>query len=180
MRPEWNHCLLPWQINKILITGTRCPLMPQDAAFCAVSCGSVLSRAFQNEIHHSAIAGKHPMTACGGTLIGCLLNRNKRAARWVRSARKTLQWRVFSEERAEALDQSRRLRLRVMRQIEAAKSSRKVVKRGFSTTPNLCPKDTISRAFRAIKNPATVAAGVKFAVHLSCPKHLLVYHYCRS
>ena len=66
------------------------------------------------------------------------------------------------------------------RQIEAAKSSRKVVKWSFSTTPNLCPKDTISRAFRAIKNPATVAAGVKFAVHLSCPKHLLVYHYCRS
>ncbi|MDO5133242.1 MAG: hypothetical protein Q4D81_09705, partial [Eubacteriales bacterium] len=54
-------------------------LMPQDAAFCAVSCGSVLSRVSQNEIHHSAKRGK-------------------------------------------------------MRQIEAAKSSRKVVKRFFSTT----------------------------------------------
>jgi hypothetical protein len=68
-----------WQINKILITGTRCPLMPQDAAFCAVLRGSNLSHASQNEIHHSAKRGK-------------------------------------------------------MRQIEAAKSSRKVVKRVFSTT----------------------------------------------
>jgi hypothetical protein len=50
--------------------------MPQDAAFCAVLCGSVLSRAFQNETHHSAKRGK-------------------------------------------------------MRQIEAAKSSRKVVKQDF-------------------------------------------------
>ena len=54
--------------------------MPQDTAFCAVSCGSVLSRAFQNETHHSAIAGKQAMTASGGNFIGCLLNRNKRAA----------------------------------------------------------------------------------------------------
>jgi hypothetical protein len=79
--------------------------MPQDAAFCAVLCGSILSRASQNEIHHSAKRGK-------------------------------------------------------MRQIEAAKSSRKVVKRDFSTTPNLCPKDTIYRAFRAIKIPAAFAAGI--------------------
>ena len=43
---------------------------------------SVLSRVSQNETHHSAIAGKHPMTASDGNLIGCLLNRNKRAARW--------------------------------------------------------------------------------------------------
>jgi len=58
--------------------------MPQDAAFCAVSCGSILSRASQNETHHSAKRGK-------------------------------------------------------MRQIEAAKSSRKVVKRDFSTTRILLP-----------------------------------------
>ncbi len=57
--------------------------MPQDAAFCAVLCGSILSRASQNEIHHSAKRGK-------------------------------------------------------MRQIEAAKSSRKVVKRDFSTTRVHC------------------------------------------
>ena len=43
---------------------------------------SVLSRASQNEIHHSVIAGKHPTTASGGNLIECLLNRNKRAAQW--------------------------------------------------------------------------------------------------
>ena len=71
--------MLPWQINKILITGTGYLLLPQDAAFCAVSRGSILSRASQNEIHHSAKHGK-------------------------------------------------------MRQIEATKSSRKVVKRDFSTT----------------------------------------------
>jgi predicted HTH transcriptional regulator len=58
--------------------------MPQDAAFCAVSCGSVLSRAFQNEIHRSAKRGK-------------------------------------------------------MRQIEAAKSSRKVVKRDFLLLGFLLP-----------------------------------------
>ena len=97
--------------------------MPPYAAGCRIlrsSPRSNLSRAFQNEILHSAKRGK-------------------------------------------------------MRQIEAAKSSRKVVKRGFSTTPNLCPKDTISRAFRAIKIPATFAAGVKFTIHLSCPEHSLVH-----
>jgi hypothetical protein len=87
--------------------------MPQDAAFCAVSCGSILSRAFQNEIHHSAKRGK-------------------------------------------------------MRQIEAAKSSRKVVKRDFSTTRNLCPKDTICRAPRATKKAGFIPVGiVVFTVILS-------------
>ena len=57
-KPAAGLQIFPWQINKILITGTRCLLMPQDAAFCAVSCGSVLSRASQNEIHHSAKRGK--------------------------------------------------------------------------------------------------------------------------
>ena len=83
-KPAAGLQISPWQINKILITGTRCLLMPQDAAFCAVSCGSVLSRAFQNEIHRSAKRGK-------------------------------------------------------MRQIEAAKSSRKVVKRDFLLLGFLLP-----------------------------------------
>ena len=74
--------------------------MPQDAAFCAVSCGSVLSRAFQNEIHRSAKRGK-------------------------------------------------------MRQIEAAKSSRKVVKRDFLLLGFLlpfAPKQIINLLY--IRNPA--------------------------
>ena len=108
---------MPWQINSILITGTRCPLMPQDAAFCAVSFGSNLSRASQNEIHYSAKRGKS-------------------------------------------------------RQIEAAKSSRKVVKRDFSTTRNHCSKDTICKALQAIKIRPLFAAGVKFAIQQSPPREV--------
>ena len=99
-KPAAGLQIFPWQINKILITGTRCLLMPQDAAFCAVSCGSVLSRAFQNEIHRSAKRGK-------------------------------------------------------MRQIEAAKSSRKVVKRDFLLLGFLlpfAPKQIINLLY--IRNPA--------------------------
>ena len=38
-------CMLPWQINKILITGTRCLPIPQDAAFCAVTVDESLATA---------------------------------------------------------------------------------------------------------------------------------------
>ena len=112
--------------------------MPQDAAFCAVLCGSVLSRAFQNEIHHSAKRSK-------------------------------------------------------MRQIEAAKSSRKVVKRVF-----LLPEFLLQRIpyaalpgqqkNRPLSQPesnslsmscAVREAGIPPAVRArflsSCPEHLLVH-----
>ncbi len=51
--------MLPWQINKILITGTRCPLMPQDAAFCAVYADEDLT------------------TASGGSLVRSEFNRKE-------------------------------------------------------------------------------------------------------
>ena len=86
--------------------------MPQDAAFCEVSCGSILSRTPQNEINHSAKRGK-------------------------------------------------------MRKIEAAKSSRKVVKRDFSTTGISASRIPYAALPGQQKNRPLFAAGVDFVVHLS-------------
>ena len=100
--------------------------MPQDAAFCAVSCGSVLSRASQSEIHHSAKRGK-------------------------------------------------------MRQIEAAKSSRKVVKRIFFTTrisPPVCStrkpcRSTSARFFFAQKRWKAVCKSCW--IYCTSASHVLLF-----
>ena len=58
-----------------------------------------------------------------------------------------------------------------MRQIEAAKSSRKVVKQDFSTTGISASRIPYATLPGQQKNRPLFAAGVKFIVHLTCPKH---------
>ena len=58
-KPAAGLQISPWQINKILITGTRCLLMPQDAAFCAAS------------------ADEDLITACGGSFVRAEFNRKE-------------------------------------------------------------------------------------------------------
>ena len=62
-----------------------------------------------------------------------------------------------------------------MRQIEAAKSSRKVVKQDFSTTGISASRIPYAALPGQQKNRPLFAAGVKFAVQLSCPEHLLAH-----
>ena len=83
----------------------------QIANYCAQKYCAVESDSTEQQLRdYLFIAEGEPLlTASGGNLKRGEVNRNKRAA-WVRNARKTVRWTVFSGERAAALGESRDLK----------------------------------------------------------------------